>query len=717
VTPPHTVVSFLPACALALACSLLPAAAQEKPAAPREVHPVPTPGTSSEEVGAQLALPFGIMTEARPGAPARAAALLMSGQQGGSILVSALAEPLAVDDSGTTLAIAVDIDGPSLMGSQTTGPLPVEVTAYAIQTQGGVSGHFTQVFTLDAARAVPVVGRGGIKVVGTLRVVPGPHLLRVLVRNVRSSAFGLMEVPLPALPARHDQPFAGVPVVAEPEGTWVLARERTTGDKEEAYPFLFWGSALLPSTRPVLREEMPVTAWVVARGLSLDGVVVRVRDTEGEVMGEVPAQVTTSDASGVASGTTVLQVGFTLPRLYPGRYTLALAPAGGADAAALTPPLDFLVVGSDVGARPLSWAQLRSLPAPADTAAQQRITATRGKTPPPRQLERAYRQAIDKLVTSGPAAAGAAVTNIETRSAAVGTTRAMADLVAAEVEVAEELARARPENVLALFLLHVDLFHTYGKRRQYVLQAYSRRTLEELIGVAERTEQDPASRALTADAVAVLGCELQHAGLTDSAQRFHARALELDPANEVALMGLAAGYERTGRYAEAVQALEEVIRVDPDDAEARIRLAVNLDRVSTGRRAREAFARCLGPDNPSWVRAIAYQELAENLVEEEHFTEARQLLDEATATLPGNQRLALQLAYVLDRLGEPVAARKVVDSIAAGVPRDEESPRFRYSEWPRDVLAAARRRLAGGFARAIDSLKKTEAETTPRGAR
>ncbi len=307
--------------------------------------------------------------------------------------------------------------------------------------------------------------------------------------------------------------------------------------------------------------------------------------------------------------------------------------------------------------------------------------------------------------------------DIERRSAAVGTTDAMTELVAAEIGVAKKLARTRPESTLGLFLLHTDLFRTYGSHKQYILQAYSRRTLEELIDVAARTKADPAFRALTADAVAVVGSELQQSGLPESADRFYRRALELDPTNGAALMGVAATAERTGKYREALRNLEEMVRAHPDDSEARLRLAVNLSRVSTVKRAHAAFERCLKPDNPSWIRSIAYQELAEALIEKQSLREARALLEKATAALPDNQRLAIQLAYVLDRLGDPLAARKVADGVAARPQRDEESPRLRYSDWPRDALAAARARLGRGSTAAMDSLRETLIAPDADGAR
>ena len=164
-------------------------------------------------------------------------------------------------------------------------------------------------------------------------------------------------------------------------------------------------------------------------------------------------------------------------------------------------------------------------------------------------------------------------------------------------------------------------------------------------------------------------------------------------------------------------------------------------------------------DNPDWVLAVAYQELASLHLERNQANRAVTLLDQGVGRLPEQERLRIQLAYALDRAGESARARQVVvrmeprssrgprvvavdgDQAAAAAPSDagppgngasapgedtapallasavegddgdySASPRHRYNRWPRDDLTGSDNALAQAAMARLTSLRRALAE-------
>jgi predicted Zn-dependent protease len=95
---------------------------------------------------------------------------------------------------------------------------------------------------------------------------------------------------------------------------------------------------------------------------------------------------------------------------------------------------------------------------------------------------------------------------------------------------------------------------------------------------------------------------------------------------------------------------------------------------------------------------------------------AASLLREAIARFPGSERLRLQLAYALDRAGDPAAARQTIAELAKSPPDGAgESARRRYTRFPDSaaalsltaVRASADQRL-GALAAALERLAAEE---------
>jgi tetratricopeptide (TPR) repeat protein len=191
--------------------------------------------------------------------------------------------------------------------------------------------------------------------------------------------------------------------------------------------------------------------------------------------------------------------------------------------------------------------------------------------------------------------------------------------------------------------------------------------------------------------LAGLGDDLQRAQVRTAGRQLLERARALDRDNRFAHLQLAAGFEKGGEYAPAVDALRRLVEIDPKSPEARVRLGVNLLRLGQRDEGGVVLDRLVREDNPEWVLAIAYQEMARELLRGDRPGEAADLLRGAVGRLPAQGRLAVQLAYALDRAGRSADAAAAVARMA---PADGTSPRHRYNQWPEGDRPEMERRLA-----------------------
>ncbi len=634
-----------------------------------------------------------IRTRKRPGVPARAAALLLSGQQGGGIGISALAVPVSLGATGVRLFYAVDVDGASLLAGEEGTTLSAEIAVYAVNPQGGVGGSAVEAFDLDVGRAAEYLVGGGIKFLGALDLPAAPYALRALVRNVHLGTFGAVEVAR-ALPV-GGEPFAFLsqPLVSEPADAWLLARE--TGQEGALHPFPFLGEGVVPATAPVLPGGTVTRLWVLGRGLSPGtlSLSVRVLDTGAHELAKVSAAVI-ARAGAPSANTTALRIEFPLPQLPPGQYTLEVSAPGMNPDIPLWSATRFLMAEKAAAGKSQVWVRFAPAAAAGEHGRPQvAFTGKTGRAKASPAIEAAYRSAIRTVVSDHPAALDA-VAALEAASLPTGKAAEWETLVLSEVKVAQELGAANPAALLGLVLLHSDLHRNYAMRKANLLEIHARRMVEDLAVFHAEVGKTPGARAVSADALASLAGSLQGPGTMGSSERLFRRALEIDPNNAAALMAVAATRERVGQYHEAVKPLETLVKVQPGNAEARLRLAVNIDRaIPSGRKGPRLLQACIGPDNPGWIRTVAYQELASGFIREAQFREAERLLREALAVVPGEEGLTLQLAYVLDRQHRPVEAQALVAGIGVQKRGEEESPRFRYSDWPSEDLDRAREAL------------------------
>lgn len=524
-----------------------------------------------------------LRTRALRGFPSSLAALIVSGESGGQVLIAPSAVPLGpaapagderAGDRGEAsagtgearhlLALELEVDGPSLLGPAPAagagGDDPpdarrdVQIAAYALTPEGGVAAFVGRSVELDLDAVGEAVYAGGLEIRIPLEVPPGRYRLRVLVRDPASRRYGLRVLPL-------EVPGDG------PGPSGPLAES--------------WGARVQP--------------------------------------------------------------------------------AGTAG-----PDVQLATRGDPPGAE----LDVRSRPRRA-RAARRELS---------RAVESAYRGVLERLAAGDPEGAAEDLLRIEAQTLDDHEEGGLALIREVESRVHEELIATDPEALVPVARLHQEALRGNRARHRFALATHDRRML---IAAAEGYARAGGEGAapIAAAFLAALGDGLQQAKLYRSARSHLLRAVELDADNAFALLQLALGLERTGEYARTVDLLERLVAADPKAPEARLRLGINLVRVGRDGEGLAALERLTREQNPDWVLTVAWETVAMARLRSGDPAGAVELLERARARLPEEQRLAVQLAYALERAGRRAEAHRLLAGLE-GSPDGEPSPRHVYSLWP-----------------------------------
>ncbi|MGV8039954.1 MAG: tetratricopeptide repeat protein [Thermoanaerobaculaceae bacterium] len=654
------------------------------------------------------------------GLPARAAALIMSGQQGGGIGFSFLAAPLSSKAGSFTLGYLLDIDSSSLLGERRNAPTAVEVTVYAMGTGGAVSAASTTVFELEPDLCPELLTPPGFRLAGTLEVPESQHAIRILVRNLATGAFGVGELPRAVQAPAEGGGLAATPLAVEPV-SFVQVVDSASAQHIQPLAAPAWieaGKAV--STRPLVLAGKDVPLLLPGRAIppGTRTLAARVLDRKGDLARN--SELTVGERRGGALGMLDLwELGWKVPDLDPELYFLELTVPGALGGSTLQAVLPFIVVDTLAPPAPAVWAALDDVQVPEEPSLRDAYLASRGaKDEAHPRLKAGYREALARLGKEDVEAARTAIFELEKGSLVSGSPRELEGALFAELGVAKDLAGEQPDAALALALLHMQLYDRYVRGRVFIPQAHTRRIIEALTELWIRKRKTPEANNQGAELLAVLAGALQKASLDASAARLFKRAVEIDPACAPALLGLAAGLERSGAYRPAIRFLEQLVEASPDHAEARLRLAVNHLRVGSDGRAEKLLRSLFEGEVPVWVRVVAYQELARWLVGKGDSEAARKLLVRARERGVVDEQIDLQLAFTLDRLGRTGEAYELTARGAArGHGAGGASPRLRYAEWPSDDLRAARTRLDAALPSAMAALGEAVRRTSGEGSK
>jgi len=667
---------------LAIALALSPLAAQEPPANPPQ----------SETPPVRVLRTGGLKVES--------AALLVSGEQGGSIHVAVL--PLFFPAAGGRVRVPVvlEIDGVPLLKGNTGNLLRVEIGLYALAANGAVQGSLLETIEADLSRVGTEIERSGLQYAGELALAPGDYSLRVLVRNALTSEVGLRFLPL-AVPDPAAGPLLLPPVFPNPgPDAWVAALSKAA----RVSPAMLADGGL-PAAQPVLgvgqeaRFELPV--W---KARSVNELRVEVLRPDGGHVAELPVRILTRRE---AAGLDRITASFVPAGLEPGRYLIrAVLPR--AEVPAWSSPFVLLATGGE--GKP--WAELLHGGQGAQrtaTASQAPPVPSRGRRLDAGPVRDAYRRALQLLAAGDEAAARRAASELEASLLLSPKPAASEDLAEIELGVARDLAAVAPQSLIPIVILHTSLYRDAHERRDHLLATHAREMVLALANLYAERSGDAAGKRTAAHLVLALASQLIQGAPPGICERAFRQILTFDEEDETARLYLALDAERTGRYAEAVAQLERLLRSHPDSAEARVRLAVNLRRLGRTRDADRLLAGLLqGPDKTSeaWVLALAYHETGRALSSARRLDEAERVLREGLQRLPGDEKLLVELAAVFDLRHDPAQARQILTAFKP-VRDGGDSARRRYGRPPAEALDRAWTELQRSLPERLPALAKT----------
>lgn len=636
---------------------------------------------------------------------------LLSGEPGGVLGVSVLAVPFKNPGAKAAVPVLIEVDGRRFAGMAATGNASAEIYAYALDETGGVRDYFFQTLDLDLGKVGARLVAGGIKFYGRFDLDPGTYTVRVLVRNSTRNVTGIATAALEVPGFEPGNLVVLPPLVPEMSlDKWLMVRQAPTpGEPEFAYPFTLGdGESFVPAAVPVVYGAKPLQLGVFAYEAGETAALsAEIMNQQGDVVLGQQLPVARKYQP-VPGGPVHFLAALQVAGVSPGDYTLAVSIADGKS-----------------GRRDLATIPVR-IEAGSGTSVEGGSVVVDGLPPveEPRgpsvrdrerlpQLENSYHEVLAKLSSGFERDAAQALVAMEKTEARATEDLLLEVLHDAEMTVARQLARQAPDALIPVMLLHESSYLGYRDSVEDRLLARHSRTMVQ--GLAELyVEAGGTPTSVAANVFTSLGGSLQQAGLTSSANSLFLRALDLEQSNEGALLSLAVYSEKISDYEKAVSYLEKLVELHPGNSEVWLRLGVNLQRLGKEEASQRWLQRALSSEAQEWVRSLAYEELAAAAQRAGDLDRAEKLLRLGIDQVPGDQRLYLQLANVLDRRGQIRAGLAALEGLQAAPP-GVESPRMKYNRWPAAALERTRLELKntassrlGVLARVVSDLAKTE---------
>jgi hypothetical protein len=607
------------------------------------------------------------------GARPEAAALALSGGEGGDLRLVVAAWPLP-ETSVPNVLVVVEADGPSLLRRTESPALPLEWTLYALAADGGVTGFLAEGVRIEGREEVVETG---VRFTTALTLPPGPQSLRVLLRHRDSGAFGVRKVELAVEePARG---FLLLPSAAR--APWVEVRSARLPDAPS--PLLAALLAIAPEALPLARPEGEgeLLVWPPPAGPP------RVELTiEGMTAPVTGAQLLPGDAAPPAG-----LARYRLPALSapPGLYQLSLAGAApGGLRAALLPG------GQPPPARgwPALFGGVAAIPAGDESASAAPEPPAASRVELERSLRAAYLEILAELAAGQPEAAVARLQEHEAATVAREPREALRYLDRAQESVIARLGELDPDALLPIADLHRRLFtaHLTAGHPALARQAMARAEAATQ-RFAARAGASAEDRSLAAASLLSLAASLFDAVIPRRAAELAAQAESLVPGHAAALLAQAVVLERAQEHREATAVLDRLLRADPEQREARLRRALLAQRDGSRKGPQQELRALVAPPARDWVAAVAAQELARALVARGQAEEAVTMLAAAEARLGDAGGLAVARAWAEERAGRRSAALTHLERIPPPSRLRGDSPRRRYGRWPEEALQAERR--------------------------
>ena len=283
---------------------------------------------------------------------------------------------------------------------------------------------------------------------------------------------------------------------------------------------------------------------------------------------------------------------------------------------------------------------------------------------------------------------------LELEQAVVGDQQAwryVDNLWRAKLQVIRDLlASQSPEMLRPIIVLHHDAYFRYSEMERAHLAQHSRTMAAELARIYAERAGTPRAKIFSGWVLTSFGAYLwSPSNIGASADLFYLTFM-VDPGTKVALRGLAAAWERSGNY----EYLQKALALEPGDPQLGLRMALCQLRYPEGYRLRAlgTLDKLTDPQNPAWIRSIAYQELARVQLADDDRAAAESTIRSGLQALPGDQQISLQLAAILDADRRRSEALSVLAAIEIHG-WERESARQTYDFWVPPDLEGVRKQL------------------------
>ncbi len=327
-----------------------------------------------------------------------------------------------------------------------------------------------------------------------------------------------------------------------------------------------------------------------------------------------------------------------------------------------------------------------------------------------------YRHVLDLYSNGDQEAAVQQLVELETNFVTKKGAASIKPLWRAKLHVVRDLMTAGNDILIPVALFHEQAYLEYLRRKNSALATHSRIMSMELVEVyATDTEQNP-DLILASNVFTSLAGHLQKYYRDSDATALYYQAIRLHPANTTAHLGVAAIHERHGDYRLAIQHLEQLMAVNPQCHEGRLRLGVNLARAARLDESADILQPLLKEEEPAWIVSVAYEEAAKVEVDRGDLQSAYNMLLEAVGRFPNDTTLPIQLAYVADRAGTMPDDPDLADALRRSMGQAISSPRYVYSQAPVGDLEVLRLELRGETADHLSALSNALAFAPSMGA-
>lgn len=282
----------------------------------------------------------------------------------------------------------------------------------------------------------------------------------------------------------------------------------------------------------------------------------------------------------------------------------------------------------------------------------------------PERIQELYRKILTDWSAGQTDRAPDELIELETTVVVDTDARTHKTLLKAEQEVIHQVGQADIEVLVPIAVLHHEAYRRLLARggRGHALAMGHTRNMAKDLALLYQDQAGAEGAALVASRLltSLGGLLLQSAQQLPAAAMFQ-KAIELDGHNVPALLALSTVYEKNAQADSAIKLLRQALTAEPANAEARLRLALNLKRLDQTAESQKLLEGLTAEKEATWVTPLAYQELARLAGDRGKSSEEEKVLRQAIERFPDDLRLRIQLAAVLDRRGAPGEATALVE--------------------------------------------------------